>query len=205
MEGHMLCVHMTPTPHAPYYAFVLYPLQLLIACLLCRLFISHRDSVLGSPPHRRLTALLYLSQWKSAEQGGWLRIFTKPNQYNAQPASEASGDATHTLASSSSSSSSSSSHDSTPANEPNPRQLPYFTANNRHSPKPPPSISIVLGPPAATPVPSSSSPSTPSHPPSYIDIAPISGRLVLFSSAEMWHEVRPSFNLHRYAITLWMK
>jgi len=173
-----------------------------MAPLLCPVLISHRDSVLGSPPHRRLTALLYLSQWKSAEQGGWLRIFTKPNQYNAQPSAEAPGDAANTL------SSAASSHTPTSANESNAWQLPYFTADNRHSPQPPPSTSIIIGHVAAASNPlhsPSSSPSTSPLPPAYIDIAPISGRLVLFSSAEMWHEVRPSFNLHRYAITLWMK
>mmetsp|Transcript_37502 Transcript_37502/g.70381 ORF Transcript_37502/g.70381 Transcript_37502/m.70381 type:complete len:218 (+) Transcript_37502:24-677(+) len=40
--------------------------------------------------------------------------------------------------------------------------------------------------------------------PEYVDVAPRGGRLVVFWSAELLHEVLPTKGQDRYAITLWM-
>jgi hypothetical protein len=160
-------------------------------------YVAHRDSVPGQAPHRRITAILYLNQdWRGRdEHGGCLRLFTKQQQPQLDADADDAGDAASR------------------------RMLPYFTTTvsaGLEQPQPPPADSIFFAPsaPDAASAPSAAAaPSAPASPssssssplPTWIDLAPIAHRLLLFSSAEMLHEVRPSHAEERFAITLWME
>jgi hypothetical protein len=161
-------------------------------------YVAHRDSVPGQAPHRRITAILYLNQdWRGREQhGGCLRLFTKQQQRQLDGDADDADDATSRM------------------------MLPYFTAtaSGLEQPQPPPADSVFSAPDAsdaasapstdaASSAPASSSGSSSSSLllPAWIDLAPIAHRLLLFSSAEMLHEVRPSHADERFAITLWME
>jgi Rps23 Pro-64 3,4-dihydroxylase Tpa1-like proline 4-hydroxylase len=129
-------------------------------------YVAHRDAVVGSPPHRRITCIVYLSEWTRREQGGCLRVYTIP------PCMAATDSSTSVSF-----------------------VLPYFRASDPHSSHPLPADSIFLPetPPAAD------------AQPKYVEIAPIPGRMVIFASVLMLHEVLPAYELERFAMTVWMK
>lgn len=153
-------------------------------------FCRHRDSIPGQAPFRRLTCILYISEWSGPEQGGCLRLYTKPLVAAAD--ATASAGAAHVA-------------------------LPYFDARRPDRPATPPADSIFPNTAAtaaaasasAHPDTSAVTPTAAASPssvwPSFVDVAPLAHRLVLFSSAELLHEVLPSFDLERFAITMWME
>ena len=157
-------------------------------------YVAHRDAISGQLPQRRLTAIIYLSKWIEKEQGGWLRLHTIPAL-----------DLETNLNSNS---------------NPSPLQVngnhydvPYFNRQALEFAPLPQDGTVLIAQEDAITSSSAASSSSSSFSssssslsrPSYLDVAPLRDRVVLFASTAILHEVRPSYNLERFALTMWIK